>query len=92
MSPRYVLIYEPIRLVIELPLGKSLISEQNFQAGDGEICFSYFRVINNSIPADIHQIINSELPKQVKWKKFKRESPSLASVISEGLLNIGVRA
>lgn len=91
MNKRYILIYKPVILIIELPHGKGKITEQNFQAGDGEICFTYFEVIDNGIPEDIYDIVHENHPNILSWEFFKQESSTLSLVISEGLLTIGVR-
>ncbi|WP_127506141.1 hypothetical protein [Paenibacillus humicus] len=88
---RLVVIYEPVVIPVELSPGSTLVPQQDFTAGNGEIKWVYCEAIDNGLPADIHDLISSNEAWIRQWAPFKKRSKELALIIEEGLLQIGVR-
>lgn len=88
----FVMVYHPVQILVVLP--KREMKErvyQDFSAGSNqEIRFYLMDDSDELLPDHVHKIINGKKYIRKPFASFKRRSPSLADVIEEGLMKIGM--
>ncbi|WNC17925.1 hypothetical protein [Brevibacillus brevis] len=96
LTSTFVLIYEPVFLLIAIPDENSEISYQDFKVwskdDDEDLRFCYMKLFDGAtVPPHVMDAIADSDIRQIAWENLCITGRSLAATIAECLLRIGVR-